>query len=357
MILGFLKETHDRRVAIVPQMVPKFQSLKCDILLEFGAGESSGYPDASYGDAIKTASRNDVIAHSDLISCINKPDESLLNAIPSGKHMISSFESYMDDQIVGVLRQRGIHAFSMDMIPRTTLAQTMDVLSSMASIAGYKAVIKAADHLVKYFPMMITAAGSIKPARILIIGAGVAGLQAVATARRLGAIVEVFDTRSAVKQEVQSLGARFVEVEGAKEDAAAGGYAVQQSEEYLRRQRELIQEKARAAHVIITTAQVRGKKAPMIIPKETVEHMQPGSVIVDIASSTGGNCELTKDKQTIVHHGVTIIGDSDLADTMPQDASFLYCNNLLNFLKLVVKDGSISPDKENEIIKSAWITM
>lgn len=357
MILGFLKETHDRRVALVPQMVPKFQSLKSDLLLEHGAGEGAGYPDASYGDQVKTASRSDVIARADMLVCINRPDETLLNAIPSGKHLVSSFESYMDDKIVGDLRNRGLHAFAMDMIPRTTLAQSMDVLSSMASIAGYKAVIKAADHLVKYFPMMITAAGSIKPAKILIIGAGVAGLQAVATARRLGAMVEVFDTRSAVKEEVKSLGARFVEVEGAKEDAAAGGYAVQQSEDYLRRQRELIHEKAKASHVIITTAQVRGRKAPMIILKETVEQMQPGSVIVDIASSTGGNCELTKDKQTIQHHGVTIIGDSDLADTMPQDASFLYCNNLLNFLRLVIKDGIIAPEKDNEIIKSAWITM
>jgi NAD(P) transhydrogenase subunit alpha len=357
MILGFLKETHDRRVALVPQMVPKMQSLKCDLLLEHDAGEGAGYPDASYGDEVKVASRNEVIANADMLVSISRPDETLLNAIPSGKHIVSSFESYMDDKIVGDLRNRGLHAFGMDMIPRTTLAQSMDVLSSMASIAGYKAVIKAADHLVKYFPMMITAAGSIKPAKILIIGAGVAGLQAVATARRLGAMVEVFDTRSAVKEEVKSLGARFVEVEGAKEDAAAGGYAVQQSEEYLRRQRELIHEKARASHVIITTAQVRGRKAPMIILKETVEQMQPGSVIVDIASSTGGNCELTKDKQTIQHHGVTIIGDSDLADTMPQDASFLYCNNLLNFLRLVIKDGVIMPEKENEIIKSAWITM
>jgi len=357
MILGVLKESHDRRVALVPQMVPKFQSLNCDILLEHGAGQSAGYPDSAYVEAVETASRNEILARAEMISCINKPDTALLDGIPSGKFLVSSFESYLDTQIIGELQKRGLHAFSMDMIPRTTLAQTMDVLSSMASIAGYKAVIKAADHLLKYFPMMITAAGSIKPARVLIIGAGVAGLQAVATARRLGAIVEVFDTRSAVKQEVQSLGAKFIEVEGAKEDASAGGYAVQQSEEYLRRQRELIQEKARAAHVIITTAQVRGKKAPMIIPKETVEQMLPGSVIVDLASSTGGNCELSTDKQIVFHHGVTIIGDSDLANTMPQDASFLYCNNLFNFLKLVIKDGKIEPERENEIITSAWITM
>jgi len=357
MILGVLKETDDHRVALVPQMVQKLQSLKCDILIETGEGEGAGYPDAAYGDNVKAVSRQDILTRADLIVTINKPDAALLATIPSGKYLLSSFESYMDNSVVGELKSKGLHALSMDMIPRTTLAQSMDVLSSMASIAGYKAVIKAADHLVKYFPMMITAAGSIKPARILIIGAGVAGLQAVATARRLGAIVEVFDTRSAVKQEVQSLGAKFVEVEGAVEDKAAGGYAVQQSEEYLKRQRELIHEKARAAHVIITTAQVRGRKAPVIILRETVEQMQPGSVIVDIASSTGGNCEMTQDKKTIQYKGVTVIGNSDLADTMPQDASFLYCNNMFNFLKLVIKEGVIAPEKENEIIKSAWITM
>ncbi len=356
MLLGVLKESQNHRVAIVPQMVEKFRSIGCDIIVETGAGEASGYPDSSFGDTVQIGSRADVMQRADLIVSIQKPDSALLDLIPAGKYIISSFESFMDESIIADLRRRELHAFGMDMIPRTTLAQSMDVLSSMASIAGYKAVLKAADHLVKYFPMMITAAGSIKPAKVLIIGAGVAGLQAVATARRLGAMVEVFDTRSAVKEEVKSLGARFVEVEGAKEDVGAGGYAVEQTEEFLRRQRELIHERARAAHVIITTAQVRGRKAPIIILKETVEQMQPGSVIVDIASSTGGNCELTQDKQVINHNGVTIIGDSDLSDTMPQDASFLYCNNVLNFLKVVVKEGKIEPDYENEIVRSAWIT-
>lgn len=356
MILGVLREPGQNRVAFVPGMAPKFQQLQCEILVEEGAGETAGYPDEAYRDVARVLPRADVITKSDLIVSIGKPDSTLLDSIPSGKYVISSFESYMDDSVVPELKRRGLHGLGMDMIPRTTLAQSMDVLSSMASIAGYKAVIKAADLLSKYFPMMITAAGSIKPARILVIGAGVAGLQAVATARRLGAIVEVFDTRSAVKEEVQSLGAKFVEVEGATEDKAAGGYAVQQSEDYMRRQRELVKEKSTAAHVIITTAQVRGRKAPVIITKETVEQMQPGSVIIDIASSTGGNCELTQDAKTIVHNGVTILGNSDLADTMPQDASFLYCNNILNFMKVFVKDGTIELDREDEIIKSAWIT-
>jgi NAD(P) transhydrogenase subunit alpha len=356
MILGVLREPGQNRVSLVPPMAPKFKQLPCELLVERGAGEKAGYPDIAYQEHAQIVSREELIAKSDLILSIAKPDSTLLDIIPSGKYLVSSFESFIDDQVVPDLKRRGLHAFGMDMIPRTTLAQSMDVLSSMASIAGYKAVIKAADQLAKYFPMMITAAGSIKPARILVIGAGVAGLQAVATARRLGAIVEVFDTRSAVKEEVRSLGAKFVEVEGATEDTGAGGYAVQQTEEYMAKQRELIKDRAKAAHVIITTAQIRGRKAPIIIPKTTVDEMQQGAVIIDLAASTGGNCEMTQDQKTIVYNGVTIMGDSELADTMPQDASFLYANNVLNFLKVVVVDGAIQPDPENEIVKSAWIT-
>ena len=204
--------------------------------------------------------------------------------------------------------------------------------------------------------MMITAAGSIKPAKVLILGAGVAGLQAIATARRLGAMVEAFDTRQAAKEEVESLGAKFVEVEGAKDDKGAGGYAVQQSEEYLQRQRAEVQARAIKADVVITTAQVRGRKAPLLVPKETVEKMKPGAVIVDLASSTGGNCELTKDGEVISVHGVTIIGNSNLAGLMPQDASLLFSNNTLNFLKMLIKDGQINLDLGNEIIRGAFIT-
>lgn len=356
MILGILKEQNDRRVSMVPAVVSKIEGLGHQFLIEHGAGEQSGYPDKAWPDTVKFGSRSEVINDSDIILSIDPPADEELANIPKGKFLISSFAPFIDYTIVPKLKSHGLHAFSMDMIPRTTLAQSMDVLSSMASIAGYKAVLKAADHLNKYFPMMITAAGSIKPAKVLIIGAGVAGLQAIATAKRLGAVVEAFDTRSAVKEEVQSLGARFVEVEGATEDTGAGGYAVEQSEEYMRRQRELIQEKARQSHIIITTAQVRGRKAPVIIPKETVAEMQPGAVIVDLAASTGGNCELTEDRKKIQHNGVTIIGDSDLANDMPQDASFLYSNNLFHFLKHLTKEGQLDLDREDEIIQSAFIT-
>lgn len=356
MILGILKESDDRRVALVPQVAAKFSALGANIMIESGAGEEAGYRDADYDEHARVASRDQVFQEAEMLVFINSPGTDILDKIPAGRYVVSSFAPFIDDQITGDLKRRSLNAFSMDMIPRITMAQSMDVLSSMTSIAGYKAVLKAADYLDKYFPMLISAAGSIKPAKVLVIGAGVAGLQAIATARRLGAIVEAFDTRQAVKEEVQSLGARFVEVEGAAEDAAAGGYAVEQSEEYLRRQRELVQEKARSANVIITTAQVRGRKAPVIIPAETVEQMAPGSVIVDLAASTGGNCALTEDKKIIKRHGVTIIGDSDLAEGMPKDASFLFANNLFNFLKLIIIDGEIKVNMDDEIVSSSLIT-
>jgi H+-translocating NAD(P) transhydrogenase subunit alpha len=242
------------------------------------------------------------------------------------------------------------------MIPRTTLAQAMDVLSSMAGIAGYQAVLLGAGALSRYMPMMVTAAGTVKPSKALILGAGVAGLQAIATAKRLGASVETFDTRTAAKEEVESLGAKFVEVEGAVDDRGAGGYAVQQSDEYLARQRAEVQARAAKADLIICTAQVRGRKAPVLVTADTVGQMRPGSVIVDLAASTGGNCELTQDNATIQHQGVRIIGDSNLAGRMPQDASTLYGNNVANFLKLLIaKDGSLQLDFNNEIVKGSAI--
>jgi NAD(P) transhydrogenase subunit alpha len=229
-------------------------------------------------------------------------------------------------------------------------------LSSMASIAGYQAVLVAATKLSRYFPMMVTAADSVKPSKVLVLGAGVAGLQAIATARRNGAMVEAFDTRGAAKEEVESLGAKFVEVAGAVDDRGAGGYAVQQSEEFLQRQRAEVQARAAKADVIICTAQVRGRKAPILLPASTVENMRPGSVVVDLAASTGGNCELTQNDQIIQHNGVTIIGDSNLAAKMPQDASMLYGNNVANFLKLLIaKDGSLNLDFNNEIIAGSCI--
>lgn len=355
MRIGVLKEQSDKRVAIVPAVAKKLADLGATLQIESGAGANAGYDNSVY-DGANIIDRAALLQRSDVLISINPLPEDELKSLQKNTLLISEFKPFFDKDVSERLKTRGLRAISMDMIPRTTLAQSMDVLSSMASIAGYKAVLTAANLLPRYFPMMITAAGSIKPSKVLILGAGVAGLQAIATAKRLGAQVEAFDTRTAAKQEVESLGARFVEVAGAKEDTGAGGYAVEQDEDFIKRQREEVQKRAMNADVIITTAQVRGRKAPILVPSSTVEKMKPGSVIVDLAASTGGNCELTKDRQTIQHKGVYLVGNSALADEMPEDASTLYANNLLNFLKLIIKEGELHLDFENEIVQSAFIT-
>ncbi len=356
MILGILKEQNDSRVAIVPALLGKFNDLGLEIYVETGAGDKAFCPDEAYAEHATVLSRKEVLQQSDIVVSIAPPSDQDLAQLRPQTVVISQFQSFMDNSVTPKLKGMNLRAFGMDVIPRTTLAQSMDVLSSMASIAGYKAVLEAASRLPRYMPMMITAAGSIKPAKVLVLGAGVAGLQAIATARRLGATVEAFDTRQAVKQEVESLGARFVEVPGARDESSAGGYAVEQTEEFLQRQRAEVADRAAKSDIVITTAQVRGRKAPILLTKETVERMKPGSVVIDLAASTGGNCELTQNRQVIVHQGITIVGNSDLASEMPQDASFLYGNNLLNFLKLFVKKGEINIDLNNEIIKGAYLT-
>ncbi len=356
MKLAIPRELKDTRVALVPEVAEKVKALGPEILVEQGAGESAYYTDDDYQEVATVLSRKELLAQADMLLCIHPLSDEELKQLKKGTVVISQFQPFMEPEVADKLRSMGLRAFSLDMIPRTTLAQSMDVLSSMASIAGYKAVLEAARYLPRYFPMMITAAGSVRPAKVLVLGAGVAGLQAIATAKRLGAMVEASDTRLAAKEEVMSLGAKFVEVEGAREDKDAGGYAVQQSEEFLERQRQEVQERAKKSDIIITTAQVRGRKAPMLVPRDTVEAMRRGSVIVDLAASTGGNCELTEDDKVIKHEGVTIIGNSNLAGLMPQDASLLYSNNVFNFLKLLVKEGELSIDMDNEIIQGAFIT-
>lgn len=357
MKFAVFKEEIDRRVAVVPSTIPKLKDLGLEILIEAGAGQEALYSDAEYEEkGAQVKSRSELLKEAEIAVSIHPLSEAEMKSLAKDTLVISQFQPFADADITGKLKALGLRAFSLDMIPRTTLAQSMDVLSSMASIAGYKAILEAASLLPRYFPMMITAAGSIKPSKVLVLGAGVAGLQAIATARRLGAQVEAFDTRSAAKEEVLSLGAKFVEVEGAVEDKGAGGYGVQQSEEFIKRQRAEVQARAMKSDVIVTTAQVRGRKAPILVPKETVEKMKPGSVIVDLASSTGGNCELTEDLKVIQHNGVYIQGNSSLASLMPQDASFLYSNNLLNFAKVWMKDNQLNLDMENEIIASALIT-
>jgi len=356
MQIGILKEKQENRVAIVPDSLPKIKALGAEVLVEASAGAGAMYDDEAYAADARIVSRETLLEEADLLISISPLDDTELPRLKEGAVLMSQFQPFLYPDVIPKLQALKLVVLSLDMIPRTTLAQTMDVLSSMASIAGYKAVLEAARLLPRYFPMLITAAGSVRPAKVLVIGAGVAGLQAIATARRLGAAVEAFDTRSAAKEEVLSLGAKFVEVEGARDDSAAGGYAVQQSEEFLQRQRAEVQNRAGKSDVIITTAQVRGGKAPMLIAKETVAQMRKGSIIVDLAASSGGNCELTQNDQTINHNGVVIVGNSNLAALMPQDASYLYSNNVLNFLKILVKNGELNLDMDNEIIRGACIT-
>lgn len=357
MVLGILKEQNFRRVSLAPSAIKKLSAMGIKATLEKGAGINSGFADNIYTDnGFSVSSREDILKNSDIVLSIEPISDDEISKIKKGALYISMFAPYQNAEVQGKLSAFPINVVSMDMIPRTTLAQSMDILSSMASLAGYKAVLKAADHYNNMFPMMMTAAGTIPPTKVMVLGAGVAGLQAIATAKRLGAVVEAFDTRAAAKEEVMSLGATFVEVEGAADDKGAGGYAVQQSEEYLARQRALVQEKALKSNIVIATAQVRGRKAPLLISEDTINNMKPGSVIVDLAASTGGNCAYTENNKTIVKNGVVIIGNSDLADELNGVASTLYSNNILNFLQIVVKDGVATLNEDNEIIKSALIS-
>jgi H+-translocating NAD(P) transhydrogenase subunit alpha len=354
MIIGLLREHHDARVALTPANLAKLSPKGVQFLVETQAGQAAYFPDSEYAAHAIITDRVEVLTKADLVVSIHPPN---VTELRKGCIAVAQFAPFVDPSIKTILSEHGITAFSLDMIPRTTLAQAMDVLSSMAGIAGYQAALLGATHLSRYLPMMVTAAGTIKPAKVLVLGAGVAGLQAIATAKRLGAAVEAFDTRAAAKEEVQSLGAKFVEVAGAADDKGAGGYAVQQSEEYLSRQRAEVQARAAKADIVICTAQVRGNKAPTLVTADTVAQMRPGSVIIDLAASTGGNCELTQDKKTIDFQGVTIIGDSNLAALMPQDASTLFGNNLTNFLQLfITKEGKLHLDLENIIVRESKIS-
>ncbi len=359
MIIGILKEpTEDKRVVILPEIAGQLVKINFEVCVETGAGNSAFAADADYVAAgAKTVSRSDVLSKADLILSINRPADDELNSIKPGAMLLAVFQPLFNKELVMQLLEKNITSFSMDMVPRTSRAQSMDILSSQATVAGYKAVLTAAMHLPKFFPMFMTAAGSITPAKLLVLGAGVAGLQAIATSRRLGAVVEAFDTRSAVKEEVKSLGAKFIEVEGATESSSAGGYAVEQTKEFLDKQKQKIFESAVKSDVIICTAQIPGRKAPVLIPKTTVDAMKAGAVIIDLAASTGGNCELSKNNATIVtNNGVTIIGDSNLPVTMPSDASKMFGKNVMNFLKLILKDGQVTLNFDDDIVKGTCIT-
>ncbi len=359
MILGLLKEHgNETRVALLPDVVQNFIELKAEVLVEQSAGEKAFASDADYKEAgASVVSRTEIFEKADVLLQIHPPADGDVEKLKSSQVWISAFNPLWETDLVKLFRDKGITTFSLDSIPRTTRAQAMDILSSMATVAGYKATLEAALRLPTFFPMFMTAAGTIRPANVLILGAGVAGLQAVATARKLGAQVYVFDVRSAVKEEVKSLGGKFVEVEGAIEDKAAGGYAVEQTEEYKKKQQEAINAQAEKSNVIICTAQIPGRKAPMLISGATVAKMKPGSIIVDLAASTGGNCELTKNDETVVHNNVTIIGQSNYPALTPLDASRMFGKNVLNFMKLIIgEEGALNLNFEDDIVKGTCIT-
>ena len=356
MIIGVLKEqAPETRVSLVPEVVAALTKMNVTVWIEHNAGGTAFYSDDAYtaaGAVIKSGA--DIRSSADMV--LSMQPANVQGAKP-GAVLMGIFQPLFNPGLMQQWAEKGYTVFSLDTIPRTTRAQSMDVLSSQANIAGYKAVLLAATQYSRYFPMFMTAAGSIPPAKVLILGAGVAGLQAIATAKRLGAVVEVFDTRPAVKEEVMSLGAKFVEVEGAADASKAGGYAVEQSEDFQRRQREKIHEHAKKSDIIITTAQIPGKKAPILITKAMIEDMRAGSLIVDIASVTGGNTDLTENDKTVMHNGVSIIGNSALAATTPADASKLYSKNVLNFAKLIIdKDGGMNLNFEDDIVKGTCIT-
>jgi NAD(P) transhydrogenase subunit alpha len=353
MVTGILKDFGtESRVAMLPGEAVCLKKIGGEVMVENGAGDLAFVSDYDYNAAgITVVPRKDIFLKADLILTINPVPESDLKSCREGQVLCCVVAPVENTGWLETARLLGLTVLALDLIPRTTRAQSMDILSSMATVSGYKAVLHAASLLPRFFPMFMSAAGTIKPSRVLILGAGVAGLQAIAIARKLGAVVEVFDVRSAVKEEVKSLGGKFIEVEGAREDAAAGGYAVEQTEEFKKKQQDLIQQRAIAADVVIATAQIPGKKAPVLLLKETVNSMKPGSVIIDLAASTGGNCELTENGKTVVVNGVKLIGKSDYPSDMPTDASRMFGCNINNLLKIMVdKQGNLALNMQDDII-------
>jgi NAD(P) transhydrogenase subunit alpha len=357
--VGVVKETlpGERRVALVPDTVTKLIAAKLEVAVQAGAGGEAFYADAAYqkAGAALVADARTVLSQSDAVLKVQPPNLDEVGALKSGAVLIGFLQPAANADVVKALATRKVTAFSLELVPRISRAQSMDALSSQAGVAGYKAVLIAANRLGKFFPLLITAAGTVTPSRVLVLGAGVAGLQAIATARRLGAVVEAYDVRPAVKDEVKSLGASFVELPLEAQEGQ-GGYAAQQSEEFLRKQRELIGDHVAASDVVITTAAVPGRKAPILVTKDMVARMRPGSVIVDLAADTGGNVDVTKPGEAVVLGGVTIDGPRNLASTMPVHASQLYSRNVSTLLLSLVKDGQLSIDFNDEIVKGSCLT-
>jgi len=368
MIVGVVRESYpgERRVALVPTVIPHLAKAGLEVVIEAGAGVQAGFPDAEYaakGAKILT-NRAEVFRAADVVVqvlCYGSNDQTGKADLPflrQGQVLIGFLRPFGSLETIREIAATGVTSFSIEFMPRTTRAQSMDALSSMGTICGYKAVLIAAGELPKIFPMLTTAAGTITPARVLVIGAGVAGLQAIATARRLGAVVSAYDLRPAAKEQVQSLGGRFVELPIEAKDAQdAGGYAKAQDEDFYRRQRELLGKVVANNDVVITAAVVPGKKSPVLVTREMVAGMAPGSVIVDLAAERGGNCEFTQAGKVIVEHGVTIVGLFNLATAVPYHASQMYAKNITAFLAYMVKEGKLQLNLEDEIIQSTLVTL
>jgi NAD(P) transhydrogenase subunit alpha len=367
VVIGVPRETAsgERRVALVPDAVKRLTGSGAKVIVERGAGDGSSFSDAEYEAAGATIAPDapTLYERAGLILKVQRPqvdpetgrDE--LSLMRRGQSLIALLSPLSDPELAGRMAAAGVDGFSMDAIPRITRAQSMDVLSSQATVSGYKSVLLAAMYLPKFFPMLTTAAGSITPAKVLIVGAGVAGLQAIATARRLGAVVEAYDTRPVVKEQVQSLGAKFVDIDiGTTDTQTAGGYAKEATPEVLAKQAQVLADRAAKSDVVVTTALVPGRPAPRLITAETVGRMRDGSVIVDLAAETGGNCELTVPGEVVVREGVTIVGTLNLPSTMPVHASQMYSKNIQNLLDLMVKEGRFVPDFADEVVAGTLIT-
>lgn len=351
MKLSTIINPNEKRVAITPEVVAKYVKLGFEVELPKGGGESAGFPDSEYEAAGATVSE-DKINGVTLYLCV-RPVLSENMELSKGSYLVAMLAPFQNAEILKKLHLKGINPCALEKIPRITRAQSMDILSSQANIAGYRAVIEAMSEYCRVIPLMMTAAGTIRPAKVLILGAGVAGLQAIATAKRMGARVRAFDVRRAAKEQVESLGATFVDVDSDENGETVGGYAREMSEDYKKKQAEKLAEALKTSDIVISTAQIQGKPAPRLITKEMVDSMMPGSVIVDMATETGGNCEVSKKDEKVVVNGVTIIGYTDFAARVAYDSSQLFARNVLNFVSLMLKDNKI--DTSDEIIRATMI--
>lgn len=366
MIVGVPSETctDERRVALIPAGVASLSKIGCTVQIETGAGEEAGFPDQAFEEAGATVvqDRGLLFEKADVIVQIRggganpekgKEDIALLH---EGQLMVGFLEPLSAFDEIKAIAERKVIACAMELIPRTSRAQSMDALSSQANIGGYKAALLAAERLPKMFPMMMTAAGTITAAHIFVVGVGVAGLQAIATCKRLGAVIQAYDVRPAVKEQVQSVGAQFLELElETKESEGSGGYAQAMDEAFYEKQREMMVRVVAENDVVITTAAIPGKRAPILVTEEMVKGMKPGSIVIDLAAERGGNCELTEPGKTVVKHGVSIIGELNLPSTVPHHASQMYSNNVVNFLKLMIKDGQLNTEVEDDIVQGATV--